>query len=311
MTKEVRRPKREWWIAGVAAGVVILLAVMWLDRGPEEPVYQGCKVGEWLKGHPREYIPAMQAVGTNALPYLLAELEARDGGLSRAAQKALSRLSIAPFWDTARKRRYRARIGLQVLGKDIEAADVLLERVFARPIQIKEDDPGWLAAGSLGWLTSPVAQAHIGERLGPAMESPDPDVRRNACLAIAAGGNLGVDHGKRLVALTADRVVAVRAAAIRALAVCRANEVVIPAMAARLEDEQAGIRWMAAHVLRMRGTNAVAALPALRVAYEAEAKRASNREGAEGLPDEAKNATPQRVRDAIREAVERIEGKVF
>lgn len=48
-----------------------------------EPRYQGKRLGVLLKGDPIEYVPAMMAIRTNALPYLLQEIQARDSGLSR------------------------------------------------------------------------------------------------------------------------------------------------------------------------------------------------------------------------------------
>ena len=101
-----------WWIAAGLA-VACLLAWMILSTGSSEPIYQGRRLGSWLRGHPREYYPAVLAIGTNALPYLLAELQATDSARSEWGERLLAKASLSPFWRTARDRRYHAALGLQ------------------------------------------------------------------------------------------------------------------------------------------------------------------------------------------------------
>ena len=53
----------------IAAGMALLAVPVALHHpGPVEPEYQGKPLGQWLRGHPSEYRPAVLAVGTNAMP---------------------------------------------------------------------------------------------------------------------------------------------------------------------------------------------------------------------------------------------------
>ena len=139
--------RSRWQIAVFIAALFLLAWVFFLGRSGE-PVYQGRRLGSWLRGHPKEYHPAVRTLGTNALPYLLAELQATDSQVSRWGQDVLAKASIGPFWRTARDRRYHARLGLQIL--DTNGAPTLVGRVFLQSMRIAEGDPGWGAAS--GWL---------------------------------------------------------------------------------------------------------------------------------------------------------------
>ena len=58
-----------------------------------EPVYANHRLSYWLRGHPRDYTPVVQAVGTNALPSLLHPKVTLDtSGLSPLATELANRL---------------------------------------------------------------------------------------------------------------------------------------------------------------------------------------------------------------------------
>src|SRR5262245_49528776 len=134
------------WIA-VMVAAIFLLTWMILGTRSIEPVYQGRPLGKWLRGHPREFRPAVLALGTNALPYLLAEIQATDSRASQWGQGMLAKVSMGPFWRTARDRRYHAGLGLQVL--DTNAVSALLEVIFSKPLKMVDGDSGYRAVAAL------------------------------------------------------------------------------------------------------------------------------------------------------------------
>jgi hypothetical protein len=285
----------------VAAGVAVWQR---FAPSPREPVYANHRLSYWLRGHPRDYTPVVQAVGTNALPYLLAELQLTDPVWLCWAERQLG--DFGTPWEPERSRHYHARLALQIL--DTNALPALLETAFARPIQLAHGDAGYEAAYALRWLSSPAAQEAIQQQLATTMRSPDAATRRNACLVIAAGNGCNTSNAAQLAVLTRDPEPAVRAAATHAAQFYNQDEsVLLPAVIERLADEQALVRLLAADSLRGRGTNAVAALPALRSAYAAEPSRPRGADQLDaGYP---RDLTPARVRAALREALHAIDPK--
>jgi len=205
---------RRWLFAGSLI-IAILFGLAWQRSGPTEPVYQGRRLRNWLDGHPREYHPAVRAVGTNALPFLLGELQTVDSAPSRFVQRLLNQIDAGPLWRTARTRRYHARLALQIL--DTNAAPALVEMVLAHPVQPAEGDPGWGAAFALTWLASPEANRHVQERLAQAMRSPDSILRRNAVLAFTVGLKPSDENARLIADLTRDPDTSISTIALRVL----------------------------------------------------------------------------------------------
>jgi hypothetical protein len=294
-----------WWIAVLPAGVFLLVWTSLATRS-QEPVYQGRRLGSWLRGHPKEYYPAVLAVGTNALPYLLAELQATDSGPSRWGESLLAKVSMGPFWRTARNRCYHARLGLQIL--DTNAVPTLLNRVFSEPMRIVESDPSWSAAAVLGWLATPTAQHMAEERLAVELAAPDPAHRRNACLALSLWQRTNDVFVVALATLSRDTNATVRAAALRAmlLSVWR-EEVFLPVVTSRLEDEQASVRRLAIAALSLQKSNVVVALPALHAAYSNELVQSSLRGDLGDGYYGAHEWSAREIRGAIRDAIRGID----
>lgn len=294
-----------WWIAaGVAA--VCLLAMVVLSTRSNEPVYQGRRLGSWLRGHPREYYPAVLAVGTNALPYLLAELQATDSEPSRWGESVLAKVSMSPFWRTARDRRYHAGIGLQIL--DTNAVPALMSMIFSRPMQMAEGDPALSAASALRFMGSEAAQDQVGERFALALSSPDSVECRNACLALPLWPFPRDDIARSLATLSRSSNATVRAAAVRAIIYSGWKEdLFLPALVSRLEDEQAAVRRLAIEGLSLQRSNAVGALPALRAAYTNELTRSNLRDDLGDGHYGVHIWTAQEIRKAIRQTIKAID----
>ncbi len=292
-----------WLLLIVIAAMTVAISIRFAPN-LHEPVYKNQKLGRWLRGHPRDYGPAVEAVGTNAIPYLLAELQITDPPWLKWAERQLG--DFGTPWEPARDRRYHAQIGLQVL--DTNALPALLEAVFARPIHLEERDAGSEAAFAMSRFASPASRAAIHQRLADAMRSPDAAARRNACLAIVAGNINLSESPSQLIALMRDPDPAVRAVAtLAALYWHQRDATVIPAFIERLTDDNAGVRWDAAYILSECSTNAVQAIPALRAAYAAEPSRSRGAKIDDGYP--SREHPSARVREAMRDAIHAIDPK--
>lgn len=301
------RFSRSRWslLAGLLAAIVLVICLL-SSQGPREPIYQGRRLSKWMEGHPRVYWPAVQAIGTNALPFLLAELQTTDSGLSRFAQRMLNKVSVGPFWRTARMRQYHARLALQIL--DTNAAPALLDTIFAQPMRVAEGDRSWEVAFVLNWLHTTEAQGYAQERLGQALLSEDSSMRRNACLAFATGFRPSTNNSPLLIALASDTNATVRAAAVRALLFWQPDDATAQtAIIALLNDEQAAVRRLAAVALGARGSNAVAALPALRTAYASELTHKSLTDDVDDEFRGPRYLSPESLRWAIRDAIQAID----
>ena len=271
MSRQTSRAWRGlWWL------LVLLVAglglAVWLRFAPSrlEPRYEGRRLGQWLHEHPNDYRPVVQAVGTNALPFLLTELQITDPAWLKWAEDAMG--EFGPFWEPARSRRYHARLALQIL--DTNALPALLNAVFDQDIHLAEGDLGYEAAFALTWLDSPTAKETIQQKLATTMRSPDAATRYNACTVISVGNRCNANNAAQLAVLTRASEPSVRAAAMNAAQFYNQDEsVLLPAVIERLNDEHAIVRLLAAVALKGRGTNAVAALPALKAALAAEPSR--------------------------------------
>jgi hypothetical protein len=100
----------------------------------------------------------------------------------------------------------------------------------------------------------------------------------------------------------------VRAAALRAIIYAKWNEdLFLPALVLRLEDEEAAVRGLAIEGLRLQQTNAVPALPALRVAYANELTQSVQREDLKDGGFVVHTWSAQRIRWMIRDAIRHID----
>ena len=213
-----RKVSHVWlWMGGILLFIIAAMGiVVWPRLGPNplDPIYEKHRLSYWLNGHPREYHPAVRALGTNAMPYLLSELQVTDPAWLQWAEKLLGLVDIGPLWDTSEMHHYHARLALQIL--DTNALPALIDVVFDRPMQMADGNLGYEAAKAMSWLASPAAKDAIQQQLSVAMQSPDAAMRRNACLAIAAGNGCTPENAARLAVLTRDDDYDVRAAAMRA-----------------------------------------------------------------------------------------------
>lgn len=300
-------PKKSWskhrWIMLVP---LVVLVGWFLIPAANEPTWQGKTLRQWMRGHPREYGPAVQAMGTNAIPFLLSELQYKDSRLASIIQEGFRRfLDSPPPWETARLRHYHTRLAFQIL--DTNAVPALLNALFQEPFQLKESHITWESANILGTLLSPAAREQVRRALSKALEDSDLQKRRTASLAFYSGFRGSDAETHKLVGLTRDPEPLVRAAATRALIIWQTNEVeVLPALAARLDDPQAAIRRLAIEALTGRKTNAIAALPSLQAAYTNELTRATSTDDVDDIFRGKSVLSPQQNQWGILQAIKVI-----
>ncbi|MBL9139378.1 MAG: HEAT repeat domain-containing protein [Verrucomicrobiales bacterium] len=261
-----------WAAAIVLVGVVMGVSVVqWQTL---EPRYQGKRLGIWLKGHPRDYVPAMEAIGTNALPYLLRELQSRDSGLGRLGIVVFHRwLDSPPPWTTARDRKHRARIGLGVL--DTNAVPALLSLAFSKPLRTDDGEPSLEAMFTLAGFRSDGARSMTRRAVVEALDSGDPARQWNACWILALGGaNLDTNLLERVASVARSEDPRLRWVAVRATANWGfAQPGPEPLLFERLADEQVAIRLEAISGLRERKACAAEVIAALRRAFDQEPTR--------------------------------------
>jgi len=85
----------------VVMAVVAVAAFLW-PRGPKEPAYQGRGLGSWIRdsldspdpGREEKAYEAIEALGTNALPYLIHEFSRRESGFSRRFNRFARTLNL-------------------------------------------------------------------------------------------------------------------------------------------------------------------------------------------------------------------------
>jgi len=266
------------------AMILLLVAVLglagWSAFRSTEPEYQGKKLGVWLwelEVSPdtispawKESVQAIRAMGTNAIPWLLTSLQARDTQLKlRTLSWVQDTLELDLGDALAEVQKRRALAGFRILGRNAESAIPQLAAL------VSTADPE-TAASSL------IALAEIG---GPRTIRPllGALTHSNLAVRVTAAGTLASLRSQAqtavptlLIALASEDAV-LRAAAARALGEIGMNaERTVPALAHALADTNGPVRLAAASALGMFGTQAEPALPAIR-ALPAEANEFARR----------------------------------
>lgn len=257
----------------IIAPLLLLLGVVaWLllRPRPQEPVYQGKTLSQWLQRvdvwystSPVAAEPALLIMGTNAVPFLIADLRAREFPLEKKLYPFLARHSLLPSdFRLASYRRYRALKALPFLGPLAKPAIPALADCLDRPENaldavnaLSHDDPGGKPSlapeatpAFLKALTNStpqirsIAANYLGlsqcypEIVVPALiralKDPDPEVRR------MAASSFGGIYKKE-------------------------SATVVPALIETLDDPDSGVRKWTVRRLGHHGPSAKAAIPKL------------------------------------------------
>jgi hypothetical protein len=260
--------------------LLALVLGFWGGRSALEPVYQGRRYSTWLDEAPGKQPgnlaaqAALQAIGTNAIPFLLEQLtytdspaEARLAGSLRAF-RAIS-IGLSPWWEDAAKRRYRGRRGLSHLivnGVDLHPTlFALLEAGGDSARRVLESLDETLVDQEL-------ADPRFWAALRRLLEHPDPEVRKRAGAFLKAG--FGVDGLGEMdeVRLSLRQPLPSSAhrtwVALEGLGV--PPDVAQDMIRDGLKDPSAVIRCHAAWAAVWRGTNAIRLLPFVEAALAQE-----------------------------------------
>ena len=280
---EMKTKRRFALVLAVLAG---LTAVLFLASQPSDPLHKGKRLSEWLQefdmsnsvlepDRRRKAEQAIREIGTNALPFLVRELRARDSWLKRKTLKLTPKLLLGrmPTAVFAHVRRQRAVAGFRALGPLgtpalPQLSDLLNDKEIASyaaraMVQMGTDAVPPLmsaltnrepavriaAADGLYWLKSDAAPAVPA--LMAALKEEKESVRRGAASAL---GNIG-----------------------------QRAEAVVPALLDALKDPISSVRDQAVWALGRFRAEAKAAVPALLKAAKEDADNRVRRSAADAL----------------------------
>jgi len=138
---------------------------VWQTRSPTEPRHEGKRLSVWLdelctldfakRADPQtKQVQALRAIGTNALPWLLSELQSNGGRLPAKLNQLLAKQSVIKYrFRDINTRLSRATVGFRALGE-------LAEPAIQSLLSLVESQPGFV----------PSALAAIGPAAIPALQ---------------------------------------------------------------------------------------------------------------------------------------------
>jgi hypothetical protein len=207
-TKAASKKRRLLLGGGSVIAAVILAFVFW--PGPKEPKYQGKKLSEWLSlqpERPKECYEAINAIGTNAIPFLLRSLDyrcpprwkiavvsfyARHAG-APGRSFVLRRLNV---YDPGQAGRNAFR-GFVILGERASGAVPDLASILERS---SKGDVAALAANSLSYTGRGAIEPLVRVAGDPHLEAAR---RNNAIMAIRNMTYLGTNAAQCVPVLVA------------------------------------------------------------------------------------------------------------
>ena len=240
----------------VAAGVVAL----W-PSGPKEPEYEGLKLSIWIGFGNNEFTntrikarAAINAVATDALPYLMNEFTVRESRLTALRRKLFPQdLNAFEKSQEIHTRHYWATLGLYYLGTNTAAVLPTLAKY------LKDQERFAQAA---------YAMSGCGDMALPyQLNAPFTTNNQVNGGLIVALGNIAQQNESaisRLIELTRHTNDFIRETAIGQLTLVRGrNDLVMPALIKLLSDGSMSVRITALTYLPRMGAQAQAAIPAL------------------------------------------------
>lgn len=253
--------KRRWVIAGLGGAIAALVILFVALSGPHEPKYQGKRLTAWLDDLRSPSLLArtnatlaIQQMGTNAIPFLIAMLHARDSKVKVAAMDLLSRQHWVRFhfrYDS--DRRIEAYMGLAALGPQAAGAIPELAKLLYQPWEPRQ---AAYALHQIGTQAVPV--------LRQALNSTNSETRGEAVGWVGLSGPAANPAVPDLIAALKDRNFITRSKA--AVALTRFPEqadIIVPALRTCLSDPDETFRMNAARALGRFGEAARPAIPDL------------------------------------------------
>ncbi len=266
--------RRGWrWILGVA----VLVGVVWVSsrsgRSDLEPYHRGRWYSEWLERAPGtraenlEAQAAIVAIGTNAIPFLLAEATYVDPPASawlagKLRSFNLISIGLEPWWNDSRKRAYRARLGIShLVSRGVDLAPTLFRMLRGSELEAQRV----VASVDETLMDREVVQSAFWTAMHELLTDPDEKVRRRGAALLEVGFGLKRLDDAEGVRRSMDDLGTM--AGYRAW-VALPGLGVAPATAgewvrAGLADPRLIVRWRAASAVRWHGTNLGDVVPAL------------------------------------------------
>jgi HEAT repeat protein len=246
---------------------ISLVALAFLSADHSEPTYQGKRLSAWLdERHPTppgpvvlndDAVAAVQALGSEAIPTLLAWLRASDSWMSRNAKIVLEwRLSLPVQVPTNQAKRMRAMYGFRALGAAAKSA-------FPEIVALVLNSPDeWQRGDAINALTD--SDADTMRRLAEGLNSPSTEVRLRAVNALTC---LRIEPDEvclpALERATSDPDTRVRSKAAQGIALINSQLTVIAGWLTHHDPEY---REIAARIVGGYRARARSYLPALEVA---------------------------------------------
>jgi len=235
-------------------GLAIVVKAVWLARSRNE-FHEGRHLSQWLadlvatNGEPRA-VATVQAIGTNAVPYLLKELSYRYSRPRQVLYDIADRLfrrtlhlTRNTIYDPAQMRPVRAIYGFEALGSTASNAVPPLRRLLGTEC----GDQAAIALSGIGTAALPAFIEALGDS--------SPGVRYHALVGLA---QLGTNSGPALSAVMGclDDTNLVSGAPIRGFAVLVLGNMhgeatgTVPALTRLLDDSNPGVQTLARQSLR-------------------------------------------------------------
>jgi hypothetical protein len=173
----MRKQRLLWSIIG--EGIIVATLLWWClpDRGPR---YQGKSIGYWFRSSGNEQAKAFRAMGTNAVPYLVAQVKKKDSWWTGFYWKSYPRLPLwlqarLPWPQALRTRQSRAVGLLANMGRSARAAvpDLIHANRWNRAKPSSSAAPA-IAGGSAAPLAKVMAGAYAS--------APNSDLEWRDCL---------------------------------------------------------------------------------------------------------------------------------
>lgn len=254
--------KKPWRIAGSILAATLVIAVVLVISGKREPAYEGRRLTQWLeelRGGPSlsplaktNAMLAIRHMGTNAVPYLVTMLHAKDSRLKTICMDLLSRQRLVDFhfrYDF--QRRNDALMGLGVLGPDASGAIPEVAKL------VNDRNLAQMAAYVLHQIGTDAVPA-----LNQALKSTNTWARSQAAGFLGMSGDKG--SVPSLIAALRDPDSITKSKAARALSrFPEQADVIVPALIACLDDMEDTFRMNAARSLVPFGEKAKPAFPKL------------------------------------------------
>ena len=255
--------KKPWRIAGLVLAAALVIAIIsGALSGTREPEYEGRKLTQWLEElrHPSppsllartNAMIAIRHIGTNAVPYLVTTLHAKDSRFKTKCMELLSRQRWVNFhFRDDLLRRDDALRGLAVLGPDARAAIPEIAKL------LDDRNLAQMAAYTLHQIGADAVPL-----LTQALKSTNKWARSEAAGFLGASGDEA--SVSSLIAALKDSDFITKSKAARSLSrFPQQADVIVPALIGCLNDPDDTFRMNAARALGAFGEKAKPAFPSL------------------------------------------------